>query len=175
MEQDKIFTNNYYLRNIEESDLESVYQGLSNPAVIENYGISYSSLEETKEQMKWFRNLEVSGSGKRFAICDVTSDEFLGAGGLNDLIEEHQKAEIGLWLLPEHWGRGILQEIMPKIVDYGFEKLNLHRIEGFVESNNTKCRKAMAKTGFIHEGTMVDCEKKNGKWISLAIYAILKK
>jgi len=92
---------------------------------------------------------------------------------LNDLIELHQKAEIGIWLLPEHWGKGIFQEVMTKVVAYGFKELNLHRIEAFVESGNTKCRRAIAKTGFTYEGTMKDCEQKDGKWISLSVYAIL--
>ncbi len=169
----KQLTQNYYLRDILESDLEPIFLGLSHPEVIKYYGISYSSLEETKTQMQWFKNLEISGSGKWFAICDLKTDEFLGAGGLNDLIEEHQKAEIGLWLLPQFWGKGILQEVMPKIVAYGFKELQLHRIEGFVESENTKCRRAMAKTGFTYEGTMKDCEQKDGRWISLSVYAIL--
>ena len=116
----KQLTQNYYLRDILESDLEPIFLGLSHPEVIKYYGISYSSFEETKTQMQWFKNLEISGSGKWFAICNLKTDEFLGAGGLNDLIEEHQKAEIGLWLLPQFWGKGILQEVMPKIVAYGF-------------------------------------------------------
>jgi ribosomal-protein-alanine N-acetyltransferase len=29
----------------------------------------------------------------------------------------------------------------------------------------------MAKIGFNHEGTMVNCEVKNGKFISLAVYS----
>ena len=64
-----------------------------------------------------------------------------------------------------------MQEVMAYVMDYGFSHLGLHRIEGMVESGNVNCRKAMAKMDFAHEGTMVDCEIKDGKWISLDIYA----
>jgi len=40
-----------------------------------------------------------------------------------------------------------------------------------VETENINCKKAMAKLDFNHEGTMEDCELKNGKYISLDIYA----
>ena len=49
--------------------------------------------------------------------------------------------------------------------------LGLHRIEGLVETDNINCKRAMAKMDFVHEGTMRECEIKNGKWISLDIYA----
>jgi ribosomal-protein-alanine N-acetyltransferase len=60
------------------------------------------------------------------------------------------------------------------ICNYGFNELGLHRIEGIVETENQNCKKAMAKLDFNHEGTMVECEVKNGRFISLDIYAKLK-
>jgi ribosomal-protein-alanine N-acetyltransferase len=142
-----IKTKRLLLREITDFDLENIYTGLSNPYVIKHYGISFNSLETTKEQMTWFAD------SKQFwwTICSIDNETFYGAGGLNDLSEEHKKAEIGLWLLPDFWGQGIMTETMPLICDYGFDQLGLHRIEGFVESNNQNCKKAMAKLDFQHE------------------------
>ena len=67
-----------------------------------------------------------------------------------------------------------MQEAMPLIWNYGFDQLNLHRIEGIVETENINCKKAMAKLDFVHEGTMRECEVKNGRLISLDIYAKFK-
>ena len=82
--------------------------------------------------------------------------------------------EIGFWLLPEYWGKGIMTEGLPLIYNYGFNHLGLHRIERSVETENTICKKAIAKLKFSYEGTMKDCEIKNGKFISLDIYAKFK-
>ena len=68
-----------------------------------------------------------------------------------------------------------MKEAVTLLVDYGFSKLHLHRIEGLVESGNQNCKNAMSKLDFQHEGTMRDCEVKNGKFISLEIYARLNK
>lgn len=164
-----IKTERLLLRGIVASDIQDIYHGLSHPLVIKHYGVNYDSLEATKEQMTWFANPEQCW----WAICSLDNQVFYGAGGLNDLSTEHRKAEIGLWLLPEYWGKGIMSEVMPLICQYGFDELGLHRIEGFVESNNQNCKRAMAKLDFELEGTMKDCEVKDGEFISVDIYAKL--
>ena len=159
------------LRQFVDSDLENVFKGLSHPDIIKYYGISFDSLEATKEQMTWFANLEKNGNGIWWAICAKDDLQFLGAGGLNDLCLKNKKAEIGFWLLPENWGKGLMTETMPIITDYAFSQIGLHRIEGFVEPENLNCKNALAKLNFKLEGTMQDCEVKNDKFISIDIYS----
>ncbi len=159
------------LRPIINSDLEHVFKGLSHPEVIKYYGISFNSLEATKEQMIWFANLEKNGTGIWWAVCSKDSGRFLGAGGLNNLSKKNKKAEIGFWLLPEHWGKGFMTETMPLIYNYAFDTIGLHRIEGFVDTENVNCKNALGKLQFNFEGTMQDCEFKNGAFISIDIYS----
>jgi ribosomal-protein-alanine N-acetyltransferase len=167
-------TDRLYLRQFNDTDLDNVFNGLSHPDVIQYYGVSFRSLEATKEQMLWFSNLEKNATGIWWAICAKGDGKFLGAGGLNDLDRENKKAEIGFWLLPENWGRGIMTEAIPLILNHAFNNLGLHRVEGFVETENENCIKALLKLKFKHEGTMKDCEVKNGKMISLQIFAKFK-
>ena len=167
-------TKRLLLRQFVESDLESVFKGLSHPDIIKYYGVSYQTLEATKKQMTFFADLEKNETGIWWAVCSADNKTFYGAGGLNSLSKEHKKAEIGFWLISEFWGDGIMKEAMPLICNYGFNILGLHRIEGLVETENKNCKKAMAKLDFQHEGTMKDCEIKNGAFISLDIFAKVK-
>lgn len=164
-------TQRILLRQFIESDLSIVFEGLSHPDVIRYYGVSYKTIDDTKAQMKFFADLEKEGTGIWWAICSLDNKMFYGAGGLNSLSKKHRKAEIGFWLLKNFWGQGIITEAMPLICQYGFDKLKLHRIEGFVETENVNSKKVMNRLGFTHEGTMRDCEIKNGRFISLDIYA----
>lgn len=161
------------MRRFGESDLENVYRGLSHPDIIKYYGVHYNSLEETKKQMAWFAELEKNETGRWWAICSKDDTIFYGAVGLNNVQRLHNKAEIGFWLFPDHWGKGLIMEVMPFVIGFGFNDLRLHRIEGFVESENTNSGKLMAKLDFRFEGSMKDCEFKNGRYISLDIYARL--
>lgn len=167
-----IKTDRLLLRQIMDSDLENVFLGLSHPDVTKHYGVSFESIEDTREQMDWFENLTKTGTGMWWAICSSDNKTFYGAGGLNNLSLEHRKAEVGFWLLKEFWGLGIMKEALPLICSYAFSQLNLHRIEGFVENENINCKRAIKKLGFRHEGTMKDCEIKDGRFISLDVYAV---
>ena len=167
-------TNRIQLRKIKGQDIEHVFRGLSNPSVIQYYGVSFHSLEATKEQMDWYKMLEEEQKGQWWAVCLLDGNTFLGAGGLNDWDHKNHKAEIGFWLLPDYWGRGYMTEAMPLICHYAFNEMGINRIEGFVESNNKNCKRAMAKLNFVLEGTMRNCEYKNGGFISLDIYSKLK-
>ena len=167
-------TENYILKEIEESDLNNIHKGLSNPDITKYYDVHFSTLEETKEQMEWYRNLKKDGTGIWWGIYDKSDNQFCGAGGFNSLDKKHRKAEIGLWLLKEYWGKGILKKIMPKLFEKGFTELDLNRIEGYVVSDNTKCKNALEKINFTYEGTMRECEMKNNEKISVDFYSILK-
>ncbi|MEM6765706.1 MAG: GNAT family N-acetyltransferase [Bacteroidota bacterium] len=164
-------TERLILRQIHAEDKPYVFQGLSHPDVIKYYGVSYQSLEDSQEQMDWYANLEKRGEGIFWAVCDKETATFYGTGGIYDISQEHKKAEIGFWLLPDHWGKGILKESFAAIEQYVFGTLGLHRIEGFVETGNRNCIRAMGKVGYQLEGTMKDAEVKKGQYISLHIFA----
>lgn len=161
------------LRRFRESDLENVFQGLSHPEVIQYYGIQFSSIEDTQAQMRFFEELEQNDTGQWWAICSADGKEFYGAAGLNDLIHLHKKAEIGFWLLRQHWGNGYISEALPLVCAYGFEQLGLHRIEAIVETENQLSRKLLMKMNFRHEGTLRECEFKNKRFISLDVFSLL--
>lgn len=166
-----IKTTKLWLKQFADSDITQVFEGLSNPDVIKYYGVSYMSLVETQIQMKWFKSLEENGSGIWWAIHSFDGRQFYGAIGFNNLSKEHRKAEIGFWLLPPYWGKGIMQEAIHLACQYGFERAKLHRIEAMVESENKNCKALLNKLDFRKEGTMRECEIKNNDFIDLDIYA----
>ena len=167
-------SDNYYLKSIERTDIKNIHKGLSNPDITKYYDVHFATLKETEEQMEWYENLKRDGTGIWWGIYDKSNDEFCGAGGFNGLEKENKKAEIGLWLLKEYWGKGILKEIMPELFEKGFTQLDLNRIEGFVVSDNIKCKKALEKINFTYEGTMREYEIKSERKIDVDFYSILK-
>lgn len=161
------------MRQFTDADLENVFKGLSHPDVIKYYGVSYSTLEETKIQMRFFADLEKNETGTWWAVCSAGNNIFYGGCGLNNINKQHKKGEVGYWLLPEFWGMGIITEAVPLVCEYGFKNFGLHRIEAVVETENTNSGKVMAKLGFNFEGTMKECEIKNDRYIDLDMYAKL--
>ena len=168
-----IHTRRFILRQFSITDLNNVYKGLSHPDVIKYYGIRFNSLDATKEQIEWFANLEENGTGIWWAICTIENEDFCGAIGFNNLERKHNKAEIGFWLLPEFWGKGIITEVMQQVCNYAFNQLLLHRIEAYVDTRNERCKNTLIKFYFAFEGTMNECELEEDKYVSLDIFAYI--
>lgn len=170
----EIVTDGIKLRQIVENDIEFVFKGLSNPDVIKYYAVHFDTIESTEAQMNWYRGLESNQTGIWWAICSNDTSEFYGAIGFNNWEHEHRKAEIGFWILPAYWGKNIVSRAISKVLIYGIEVMNLHRVEAYIETENSPSKKLLRKYHFLHEGTMVDCELKNGEFISIDIFALIE-
>lgn len=165
----------YELRPVVAEDKVSIHRGLSHPEVIKHYAVSFLTLEATQEQMDWYATLEREGTGQWWAMRSTASGEFLGAIGLSGIVKQHRRCDLGYWLLPEHWRKGILREALPLIIDHAFNKLGLHRIAAEVETDNPASANVLVHAGFKHEGTLGECEWKDGRSISLDVFARLNR
>jgi ribosomal-protein-alanine N-acetyltransferase len=171
----EMFTDRCRLRKIVPTDQQQIFEGLSDDAVIKYYGVSYSTFAQTKQQMDWYENLLKTKTGIWWGICLIGGEKLIGACGFNNINREHWKAEMGYWMLKANWHKGIMKEVLPSIIEYAFNKLNLHRIEASVEAGNTASKLLLGKLGFAFEGRLKECEFKNGKFIDLEYFALLNQ
>jgi len=84
-----------------------------------------------------------------WAITFKNHPKLIGTICLWNISEDRTKAEIGFELLPDHQGKGIMWEVLPIVIKFGFEIMKLDFINGEVDSNNLKSIKLMEKNGFI--------------------------
>jgi [ribosomal protein S5]-alanine N-acetyltransferase len=167
-------TERFYLQQVLPEDQAFVFEGLSHSAVILYYGVQYDSFEATAAQLEFYQRCEQEGTGRYWKIVSRETGAKAGVIGFNNYQQKHRKAEIGYWLLPTFWKQGIIAEVLPVMVRYMQQELDIHRIESLVEEGNTSSFAVMERAGFVYEGTMRDCEIKNGKFISLRIYSLLR-
>ncbi len=162
-------------KKIESVDIEFIYKGLSDPELTKHYGVHFRTLEETQEQMKWYENLVEEDEGIWFKVQHTESGNWIGASGFNDWNHQNKTAEIGCWILPEFWGKGLGTEVMEWIIGYGFQNMDLIAIEGFVDSKNEAIKKVLKKFKFEHFNTTDERDLKNGKLISVDHFRLIKK
>jgi [ribosomal protein S5]-alanine N-acetyltransferase len=82
----------------------------------------------------------------------------IGTICLWNISDNGTKAEIGFELLPEFHGKGIMHEVLPIIINYGFETMGLNFIDGEVDPKNLKSIKLMEKSGFIYHKRLENTE-----------------
>lgn len=96
-------------RDFDDGDLPIVVSGIGDPQVTRYYGletIHTNALAIAREQLSWYRELTAEGEGWWQAIC--LNGLPIGAIGAYDRDEDGDSAELGYWLLPSHWGCGIM-------------------------------------------------------------------
>jgi len=91
-----------------------------------------------------------------WAIAFKTHSKLIGSICLWNISENGTKSELGLELLPDYQGKGIIQGALPEVIRYGFEEMELHSIEGEVDPKNVKSIKLMEKNGFISKNKLMN-------------------
>lgn len=166
-------TPRFLLTQIVATDQQFIFEGLSDPRVIPFYGVRYDSFEATRAQMEFYDTIRRDRTGCHWKIVSRDTNEPVGVCGINGYSVEHEKAEIGYWLLPAHWQKGIMREVLPVLIEHVFANWKIHRLEAVIEEGNDTSSRLSEKLGFTYEGTMRDSEIKLGKRISLRMYSLL--
>ena len=68
---------------------------------------------------------------------------------------------MGYELTPEFQGKGFIQEALSKVINFGFNKLNLQIIEAFTDKNNKPSINALLKYNFIQNSEFELNNEKN--------------
>lgn len=165
-----VFSRNLHLRGFIDSDLALVYKGLSDPEVIKYYGVSYKTLEDTLEQMEFFRNLESNATGRWWAVTDINTGKFFGAVGFNNYNRKTGTAELGFWLLPEFQGCGIMSEALKMAEKHGFGILGIKTIEAYVETENEPSKKLLEKHQYAWDENNYITEVMDNRTVLLMKY-----
>ena len=65
-----------------------------------------------------------------------------------------RRMEIGYEIVPSYRNKGYANEAMKETIQYGFEQMNLKRIEALIMTDNIASIKACEKAGFTREGIL---------------------
>lgn len=71
-----------------------------------------------------------------WAITHKDDEKLIGTICLWKISTGQSNAEVGFELLPDHQGKGVMQGVLPKIIDFGFKTIKLQLIEGEVAAKN---------------------------------------
>ena len=89
--------------------------------------------------------------------------------------KQHYRSEVGYMLHPGFWGKGIMQEAVGAVVDFGFNEIKLHSIEGHINPENIASGVVLEKCGFVREAYFKESFYFKGKFSDAAVYSLLAK
>ena len=84
-------------------------------------------------------------------------------------------ADIGYWLTPEEWGKGIMTQAVRRMCDLTFAVTDIIRIQAEVFAPNAASLRVLEKCGFVQEGTLRKGAYKRGEFFDSRIYGLVKE
>ena len=106
----------------------------------------------TLDEARNFITKIINGIAKNESIFWVVTpkdeSKLLGTICLWKISKDEAKAEIGYELLPENHGKGIMQEVIPRVLQFGFEEIKLEMIEAELSPRNLKSVRLLEKNNF---------------------------
>ena len=172
-----VSTASYHLRPIRETDEPDLLVHFADPEVVEFMDID--PLEDTAEAhgiVAWATGLREFGDGVRFVIRDKATGAFIGTAGFNTLeVDRGRRGEIAYDIARDFWGKGVMAEVLPKVIDLGFGNLGLRRLDAFVTPGNTRSTQLLERHGFQLEGRLRDYGYWKGQFWDQLLFARLSE
>jgi len=155
MNFETIETSRLILKGISPDVMKHIFNALTKPEIKKILG--HRSEEDYQKEAAKHKNgySSYNRSFILFLLTDKDSNNVIGRCGLHNWNKEHKRAEIGYIMENENFkGKGLMSEAINAIIDYGFNKMNLNRIEALVGVGNIPSLGLMEKYNFKREGVM---------------------
>jgi UDP-4-amino-4,6-dideoxy-N-acetyl-beta-L-altrosamine N-acetyltransferase len=165
----------YRLRELEKKDLAEINRWRNNPELIRFLGAPFRFINLDVDE-QWFENYMANrGNSVRCAIVESENDLILGLVSLTSVDYLNQCAEFHIMIGAEsNCGKGAGTFAVKKMLDHAFNNMNLQRVELGVLKNNERAKHLYEKCGFVLEGCRRKAKYKNGGFVDMMIYSILK-
>ncbi len=170
-------TDRLLLRQLNTRDSNDLYAVISDEEVTLYYDDdAFTSANQATEQIETWNNAYTRRVLIRWGICLKESNQLIGTCGYYGFHSLHLRACIGYELNRKFWRKGIMTEAIARIITYGVDVLDLHRIQAFVMEKNEGSIKLLTKLGFINEGILREYEKWGSKgFVDLISFSLLSK
>ena len=167
-------TKRLILRQVQYYNIEPMHKMRSDSQSMQYMDTEVpQSLNDTQKKFEQELESFSKGDSVYWALILKKTNEFIGGAGFWRLIKEHFRAEIGYQLLPDYWRKGYSFEALKSIIQFGFEKMGLHSIEGNINPKNVPSIKLLEKLGFKQEAYFKENFYYNGKFLDSAIFSLI--
>src|SRR5690625_3229492 len=119
-------------------------------------------------------NAEKNNKIVMFAITEKESQLLIGLINIS-LTAPYKRGELAYWVGKQYRGKGYGTEATKKVLEVGFNHLNLNKIFAASFTSNPGSWRIMEKVGLKYEGTLKQHVARFGQFYDLAYYGLLKE
>lgn len=164
------------LRAFRHADARDLFAVFSDPEVFRYIPVGgWTQVDEAHQRIA--RDVEKMAAGEyiRLALERREDGRVLGEVLLFNFGAESRRAELGYALGRAAWGLGYASEALSPLVDYGFEHLDLNRIEAVIDPRNAASARVLERLGFVHEGNQRERYVTRGETSDGGLWGLLRR
>lgn len=168
-------TERLLLRKARASDARDFFEYASDPEVSKHSTWSaHQSLADTRQFINGILNHYQAHHVAPWGIEHKADRKFIGTCGFGNWITYHHRAEIGYALARPYWSQGYMTEAVRAVLSFGFDEMQLNRIEARCKLENIGSARVLEKAGMTCEGILRQHMFIKGHYHDLKLYAILR-
>ena len=178
MTQNVLYGNKIRLRAIEPTDLDFIYTIENDPGVwrvgntlvpysrhqLEQYILSSQHDLYSEKQIRLMIDLMLPENGKKT----------IGVIDLYDFEPHHERAGVGILVLPEEQSKGYATEALQVLIRYCFEILKLHMLHCNITADNTTSIRLFEKAGFLQCGLKKEWRYLDNCWMDELMFQLIR-
>ena len=145
-------TERLILRRLEIQDDQEIFFLRSDKTV--NKYLVAPIAQSIKEAKAFIEKINAGISNNYWGLTLKNNNKLIGTICIWNISLEENKAEIGYVLHPDLQGKGLMQEAIVKVIDYGFEIMKLRYLEAVLNPDNAKSIALLKRNGFEYEGEL---------------------
>ncbi|WP_336034471.1 GNAT family N-acetyltransferase [Halobacterium yunchengense] len=161
------------LRTVEREDAAFVQRGHNVPEVAVPLGVNRPENEAEAEAS--IEDHEGDPLNVGLLVCLEDGDEPTPVGKVSLMDLHHTRPELSYWVLPEYQGEGYGTEAVEVLVDYAFEAHEIRGLQAQAFAPNEGSVGVLESLGFTHEGTLRDARFRDGEYVDVVWYGLLRE
>lgn len=163
------------LRPYAPADAADVFALFSDPAVMRYWSSApWTDLKQAHDFLARDAASIAEGSSARLGIVRKDDGALIGNCTLFSFDRQCRRAETGYALTSAAWGHGYANEAVTALLDWGFEALDLNRVEADIDPRNAPSARALERLGFVREGHLRERWIVDGEVTDSFIYGLLR-
>ncbi len=167
-------TKRLTLRQLRNEDAPEVLALRSNEELMKYIGRPRAkTIEDALELINTINTRIDQNESINWAMTLKGSDTVIGIIGYVSIKKEHFRAEVGYLLDTAFHRKGLMQEALFAILDFGFKHMNLHSIEAITDPNNIASQSILKKNKFIQEAFFREDFYFEEKFLDSMIFSLL--
>ncbi len=111
----------------------------------------------------------------QYHLCVERDEDVVGTVRIGINHREYRRGDVGYAYRRDVWGQGLGTEALGLLLRFGFEVLNLHRIEAIHHPDNVASGRLMEKSGMRREGYFAHHRFVKGQWWDSVQWAIVAR